>query len=204
MVETAASRSVAQARGRRAFTLVEVLVVMVIIAILAMLTVPRLIGSQSRQAEVEVQGVRALLSQAAQRDAVSSDTLSLNYDAEKQELSVQSLVEKEGQRDWHALPLIRPVRFTSIVLADATADGQGQAPDGGFRVVFAGAHPRPAVALLLRTAPDLPGKAYAWQVDLLPGQTVAKMRTVSEAAPLAPAESAVIDLDEQGLRTQPW
>jgi prepilin-type N-terminal cleavage/methylation domain-containing protein len=189
---------------RRAFTLVEVLVVMVIIAILAMLTVPRLMGMQGRQAEVEAQAIRALLSQAAQRDAVSSDTIALNFDSEKQELSVQSLSEKEGLRDWRPLSLIRPVRFSSIVLADAAADGQTQTPDTGFRVVFAGAQPRPAISLLIRTASDLPGTPRTWQADLLPGQTVATLRALNAEAPLSPPESASIDLDAAGQRTQPW
>lgn len=189
---------------RSAFTLVEVLVVMVIIAILATLTVPRLLGAQGRQAEVEAQGVRALLSQAAQRDAVSSDTLSINYDHEKQELSVDSLVDKDGQRDWHPLPLIRPIRFVSLVLAEASADGQSQPPDTSFRVVFAGAKPRPSIGLLLRTAPDMPGNARAWQADLLPGQTVALLRAVNVTAALAAPDGTTIDLDVEGQRTQPW
>jgi len=195
----------------RAFTLVEVLVVMVIIAILATLTVPRLIGAQGRQAEVEAQSVRTLLSQAAQRDAVSSEPLAINFDHEKGELTIQALLplpgeEEGGRRDWRPLPLFRPLRLTSLVIAQAAADGQAQPPDTSFRVVFAGegAKPRPTLSLLLHTAPDLPGKARAWQADLLPGQTVAAIRTVATADQIAAPQTTTVDLDLEGLRTQPW
>lgn len=179
---------------------------MIIIGILATLTVPRLMGTQGRQAEVEALGVKALLSQAAQQDAVTAATLSINYDAEKLELSVQMLADREGKRDWYPTPMIRPVRFASIQLADATADGQPQSPGagGGFRIVFAGAKPRPAISLLIRTSSDMPGAPRAWQIDLLPGQTVSMIRAVGAEAPLAPAQSNAIDLDADGQRTQPW
>lgn len=204
MGESLASRFLVKARASRAFTLVEVLVVMIIITILATLTVPRLLGTQGRQAEVEAQGIKALLSQAAQQDAVSSMTLSLNFNQEKQELSVQTLTEKEGKRDWYAAPMIRPVRFASIQLAEATSDGQTQTPDTDFRIVFAGAKPRPAVSLLLRTTPDMSGAARAWQIDLLPGQTVATFRSIGAEAHLSPPQSTSIDLDIEGQRTQSW
>ncbi|HYD00525.1 MAG TPA: type II secretion system protein [Phycisphaerales bacterium] len=191
-------------RTRRAFTLVEVLVVMVIIAVLAMLTVPRLIGAQARQADIEAQAVRALLSQAAQRDAVSSDPLALRFDPARQELAVQSLQEKDGERTWRSLPLIRALHLSSIEIAGVSADGQPQPFDTELRIPFGGARPRPGLSLLLRTSADMPGAVRAWQVDLSPGQTVAVLRPVSAAAPLTPPETAAIDLDEQGLRTQPW
>jgi prepilin-type N-terminal cleavage/methylation domain-containing protein len=200
---TAAAPSRAR-RLRSAFTLVEVLVVMIIIAILATLTVPRLIGTQGRAAEVEALSVKSLLSQAAQQDAVTSGSLSLNFNQEKQELSVEALTEKEGKRDWYPVPMIRPIRFASIIIADATSDGQTQTPSTDFRVVFAGAKPRPAVSLLLRTIPEMPGPPRAWQVDLLPGQTVATFRAIGPAAPLAPSQGTAIDLDANGQRNQSW
>jgi len=177
---------------------------MVIIAVLAMLSVPRLIGAQARQADVEAGAVRSLLSQAAQRDAVSSDALALSFDPVRQELSVQALQEKDGERTWRSLPFIRPMRFSSLELAGASADGQPQPLDTELRIPLGGARPRPPLSLLLRTSADMPGAPRAWQVDLLPGQTVAALRPVSAAAPLSPPETAAIDLDEQGLRTQPW
>jgi len=191
-------------RARGAFTLVEVLVVMVIIAILATLTVPRLIGAQGRQAEVEAQGVRALLSQAAQRDAVSSEAMAVNYDTEKRELSIEALADVDGTRAWRPIPMIRPIRFASIDLASASSDGQEQPPDTSFRVQLSGAKPRPAVSLLLRTTANLPGTPRAWQVDLLPGQTVATLRAIPVSAPLTPPSATTIDLDVEGQRTQPW
>lgn len=191
-------------RARGAFTLVEVLVVMVIIAILATLTVPRLVGAQGRQAEVEAQGVRSVLSQAAQRDAVSSEAMAVSYDAEKRELSIESLADVDGERAWRPMPMIRPVRFASIELASASADGQEQPPDTSFRVQLAGAKPRPAVSLMLRTTANLPGTPRAWQIDLLPGQTVATIRAVPTGAPLAAPSTTTIDLDVEGQRTQPW
>lgn len=189
---------------RRAFTLVEVLVVMMIIAILSMLTIPRLIGSQSRAAEVEAIAVRTLLSQAAQQDSVTSTSLAISYDHEKQELSLQTTVEKEGKREWAPMPLVRSVRFSSSVLADASADGQTQGQGANFRIEFVSAKPRPVVSLLVKTAPDLPGTPRAWQIDLLPGQTVATVRSVGAEAPIAQPESTSIDLDANGQRTQPW
>lgn len=191
------------ARGN-AFTLVEVLVVMVIIAILATLAVPRLVGAQGRQAEVEAQGVRALLSQAAQRDAVSSEAMAISYDSEKRELVIESLADVDGTRTWRPMPMIRPIRFASIELASSSTDGQEQPPETSFHVQLAGAKPRPAVSLLLKTTANLPGTPRAWQVDLLPGQTVATIRAVPIGAPLAAPSTTSIDLDVEGQRTQPW
>ncbi|MBY0308779.1 MAG: prepilin-type N-terminal cleavage/methylation domain-containing protein [Phycisphaerales bacterium] len=190
---------------RGAFTLIEVLVVMVILAILATLTIPRLIGTPGRQAEVEARAVKALLSQAAQQDAVTPGALALHYDPQKQELSLQALAkDKDGKRDWRTTPMVRPVRFTSLLIADAAADGRPQPAEQGLHMVFSGARPRPALSLLLRTTPDLPGPARAWQVDLLPNQTVATFRAVGGAAPIAPAEGGSIDLDLTGQRNQSW
>ncbi|MFT3686337.1 MAG: type II secretion system protein [Phycisphaerales bacterium] len=192
-------------RKASGFTMVEVLVVMMILAILATLTVPRLLATPGRQAEVEARAVKALLSQAAQQDAVFSGSLALHLDTEKHELSLQSLGEqKDGSRDWKPVTMVRPVRFTSIEIADATADGQSQSPESGFHMVFAGSRPRPPVSLLIRTAHDLPGSPRAWQVDLLPNQTVATIRAVGPQAPLAPAEGGALDLDKEGRRDQSW
>lgn len=189
---------------RRGFSIVELLVVMIIIAMLATIVVPRLIGTQSRQAEIEAHALRALISSAAQRDAMTSGSLAIAYDAEKKEVAIQVLRQVNGENVWLPAQFVRPLRLATIAITASEADGQAYPIDTSWRVEFPPSRPRPQLAIHVQTAPDVIGNKRAWQIDLLPGRTAAVLSASTVDAPISQAVNDAQDLDDEGRRTQPW
>jgi type II secretory pathway pseudopilin PulG len=187
-----------------AFTIAEVIVVVIIIGLLGLIVVPRLLGMAGRQSEVEAQGVRSLLTAAAQRDAAGSRSLALGYDQSRRELRLLELQEKAGTPAWLPAPLVRPVRLGQIEVREALAQGQPQVPTANWRIELPQARARPTITLVLRTLQDAPGKAQAWQIDLLPGTLAAQLRPLAYDQPPQPAQTSAIDLDATGRRADPW
>ncbi|MGH7131202.1 MAG: type II secretion system protein [Phycisphaerales bacterium] len=197
--------------SRSAFTMVEILVVLVIIGILAGLVIPRLFNSGDRQASLESQAVAALLTAAAQRDSLSSQPLALAFDPERNRLSLEVLStgeEGDAAAEWIPAPLIPPVILTSAELREALSDGHAvaaskeassAAKSAVWRIELGQAQQRPTITLVLGHGED-----RAWQLDLLPGELAARRREIpATSGPVTP-DTRSEDLDATGRREQPW
>ncbi len=117
------------------------MVVIVMIAVLSALVVPRMISSGAREAELEAKQVRMLLTTLAQRDAILGQRMALDFDADSGTLSL--LVQKtdeEGQlaEEWTPAPMVKPVVLTHTILARATKDGLSLGSSGGRSAGVAG------------------------------------------------------------------
>lgn len=192
----------------RAFTIAEIIVVVIIIGLLGTIVVPRLVGVAGRQSEVEAEGVRQLLSAAAQRDAASNRPLAIAFDSAKGELRVLELREaEEGSTtgpDWKTAALIRPVRLSLVEMREVLVSGQQQAAGGDWRIDLPQARARPGITIVLRTLTGGVGQARAWQVDLSPSAVAAVQREMKWDAQVETVESGTVDLDATGRRAEPW
>lgn len=212
-------RSTADQPVPRAFTIVEVVVVVLIIGMLGALVVPRLLSVAGRQAEVEAEAVRAVLSGAAQRDAVSAQPVALVFRAGEQpdgaqRIEVETLAqgapageEQSGAQagaQWKRVPLIRPANLALTELSAALIDGQPMVLEGDWRATLTDGGTGAAITLLVRTRAGVVGQARAWQIDLVPGQTGATLRAVAPDAAAQPVSAGAQDLDEEGQRNSTW
>ena len=111
---------------RRAFTLLEVMVVLIILAILATLTVPRLTSIGRRTLQVTAEQVADLLTMYAQRETLSDRPVGIILDSDRNWLMLVGLVGDESggdQPEWIVDRYVQPVKLPdSISVLDVTSD----------------------------------------------------------------------------------
>jgi len=115
----------------RGFTLLEVMVVVIILALVATITVPRLTGMAKREFDLVAERVADLLTMFAQRDNLGQKPVGLWYDESRRALTLVVLdvidPESRTQADWQIDPFVDPVRLPDVVDANSLmviADGE--------------------------------------------------------------------------------
>lgn len=186
--------------GPPAFTLVEVIVVVILLSVLSAVVVPRLGNMGARAAANEAESAGALLTVLAQR-SVSGDATALVSDPARRELrlEIRRASADELETTWEIAPLARPVRLERLALRQAVIDGGAIPGATPWRSECGAGLPAPLVSLLL-AADD----GEAWQIDLAAGRMQATTRRLSDAAQWQPGLGAGVDLDAQGGRDKPW
>ncbi len=184
------------------FTLIEVIVVVAIVAILAAMTVPRLVSQGRRQLQASADGVADLLIMFAQREALSDRPVGIWHDADRNWIVLMTLDRTEGNDDepatWRPDHAVKPVKLPSIVPVDgvlASSDGEPI----HFRqwpVVTEPGRPRPAVEISLITDNDV------IRTIVLPAHAIAPYESES-GFKLADLRSP-IDLDAEGRHREDW
>lgn len=190
----------------RGFSLIEIMVVVVIIAVLAGLVVPRMGNLGARQAESEARAVHALVASAAQRDAMSSQAYAIAFDSGASKLGLLALVEespREGDPPvarWVPAPGQPPVQIAAGELRSVSVDGQQLS--GEWKIELRPGQPRPSISVLMgvRDSPD----GSAWQIDLAPGAMAAVLIALESPGQWSPMGSGVQDLDTAAGRSTPW
>ncbi len=177
---------------RRAFTLVELLVTLVIVGIVLGLTVPRVATLAGRGVSAEADAVAMLLSNAAGRTAVASQPLRLRAQATSVEVERREL-ESSGRGEawvWRRDPFMPAVRLGRGSVSAVFANGQ---PLAG---------PPWAVELGAGTSVELElaGGENRVSVALLAG---ALRAVVVEGERLIEPPGRV-DLDASGMESTPW
>jgi prepilin-type N-terminal cleavage/methylation domain-containing protein len=186
-------------RGR-AFTIVELIVVVVILAVLAAAIGPRLAAMGGREVRASAMEVGDLVSVAARRDALTSQRVAIEFEGDKSRLVLMTMdVAPSGGgspvAEWREDKLIPPVLLGNTKITDASTDGV--ALDArGWRVEFPQGGRRPALALILS---DPKGKEH-WRVEL---PSSAAHAAISPGNALGMSDQAV-DLDAGGGGTSPW
>jgi prepilin-type N-terminal cleavage/methylation domain-containing protein len=194
-------------RFHAAFTLIEIIIVVILIGVLAGLIIPRMVNSGKRQADFESSEITRLLGVAARRAALSGEIVAVEYDGAGPRLSLVALRETDTSRGprqtWVQDPLVTPVELTAVDVIRATADGQPIGNAGGkWWVDFNPSEPRPALWLLVgRPGSDASSQ---WQVELLPEETSASRRSMDEPSRAASAGALRVDLDATNQGERAW
>src|SRR5690606_39016870 len=124
-------------RHNAGFTIVEVIVVMVVLAVLAGAIAPRLTSSAGRRARVEAQAVARTLSAAAMRDTLSSQRVALDFDGGVLRALALGATgdDPDVARAWRIDPLIPEARLTVLSFFGGAADLQ-RLDVSSFRLEF--------------------------------------------------------------------
>lgn len=185
------------------FTMVEVVVVCVVIAILASVAIPRFSNVSGRQAEASVQEFAELVSSAASRDLLTGQAVALDYDASTKRLRMYVPETGENANDarrmaengWIPDPLSRGVELDGVTVVSATQDF-AELDSSKWRVVFPRTEPRPRLVVTFKQDR---GEGQ-WAVVLTATGTRARVVDPSEAA----QDSDSVDLDAAGKSTSVW
>jgi len=100
---------------RHAFTLIEMIVVIIVIGIMASMVVPRLSGSRDREYNLIVEQLGDIVLMFALRVSTSNQPSGLRFNSEMNQLELLAKVEHDGERYWELDPLATPVKLPSWV-----------------------------------------------------------------------------------------
>ncbi|MGD9689250.1 MAG: prepilin-type N-terminal cleavage/methylation domain-containing protein [Phycisphaerales bacterium] len=191
----------------RAFTIIEVLVAVAIVAVLAGVMVPRLGNVGRRQVDNDARAVLALVSSVGQRDAMSSQAYAISYDPEARIVGLLTLVEGAAEADgrigapqWVVAPGQSPVVLGAAEIRSIALDGQ--VLSGAWTVELRPAQPRPSISVLVCSRDDPDGPA--WQIELDPGALTGGVVGLESPGAWSPAAANAVDLDVSSGRGTPW
>ena len=186
-------RAIGGRAARPGFSIVEIIVVLVIMAVLAAAVVPRLAAMSGRQTRADAETVAELLSIAARRDELTSQRVALDYDADRS--SLRLLTRRTDSGEWRQDPLAPDAQLNGSVVESVESEGV-ELDSRHFRIEFPQGSRRPSLSLVLTDD----RKRESWRVSLSAG---------ASRAALAPASSRVlpdgsIDLDAAGKAEEAW
>lgn len=203
-------------RHPHAFTLVELIAVIVILGVLSTVVLLRVAGNDSRRAEAEARSVQRLLTIAAERDASSPDAQALEFDGASGELRLLSRRAAATPDDRAAAglqpdPLLPPVFLTRARITQVLVDGR-PLPRDRWRIEFSATDGRPAILIDVEATSGqgsaAPGgsaiSSEGWRITLGPDEPSAQRVPLRSAAGIAPVVSRAIDLDSAGRGAKPW
>ncbi len=183
----------------RAFTLLELILVVLLLAVLAGAIAPRLAGQRTRTLRQEADGLARLLSAAAQRDALSSERIALYYTEESGSVALLRYQHDADPAGWFVDDLVSPAPLVRLELVEAVA-AQRTLDDEQWLVEFPPDTSRPELAFLLRD----PADDTAWQVGLGGFSASASIERTDGRRRIEIGPSDSIDLDAIGEGAQPW
>jgi prepilin-type N-terminal cleavage/methylation domain-containing protein len=189
-------------RHARAFTLIELVVVLIILGVVSGIIAPRLLSGSSRAAEADVRKVAELVSAAGRRDTMTSQQIAIDYDGTEFSLLVLRMpTAADAARGipptWVRDQLSMPVQLQDAVLSSVSIDGAELDPSR-FRIEFLQRGQRPSVVMLFG---QTRGPA-TWTVSLSTGSFRANVFGGEDRD--AAMDVTSIDLDLAGKGEEPW
>ncbi len=188
--------------SRHAFTLIELVVVVAVLAILSAMVVPRLGGHEKRLMSLAVAQVADMLTMYAQRDALSNRPAGIWHDTDRNWLVLMTLdideANPEEPADWWPDPFVRPVKLPPLIGENGVfvrADGE-PVDIRIWPLSTAPGQDRPAVQIMLMADDG------STRTLVLPGHAMAPYLLTS-ASDLTGVRVPV-DLDAAGLRQEDW
>ncbi len=187
----------------RAFTLLEIIIVMAVLAIIMAMTVPRLLGREGRVLQLTADRVSDLLAMFAQRETLSGRPTAIWHDTERHLLVLLILdideAAPEEPAEWRPDRTVRPVRMPpSIdVQRGIAASVDGNPVDmSQWPIATEPGRPRPSIEISLY-ADDGNVKTIA-----LPSHALAPYQLDDAQAVLAVRRP--VDLDAAGRNREDW
>jgi prepilin-type N-terminal cleavage/methylation domain-containing protein len=191
--------------GRRAtarnhgFTLMEIMIVVVVLALLATMAIPRFADNDKRRFKMAVEQVADLLTMFAQRQMLEDRLVGISYDPGRHAILLvrQETHPPDGLPPvWEVDPYVQPVLLPDEVeLIEVSADGD-PVDIVQWPLASAPQEERPAVSLTLESP------MYLTTISLAP-QGITPEATGLDAAPGATAYQPV-DLDSAGRTRDTW
>jgi prepilin-type N-terminal cleavage/methylation domain-containing protein len=218
----------------RAFTLIELIVVVVLLGVVAGLAAPRLMSNASRRAESNMREIADVLGIAARRDASgggsAGESQRLAFDGEKKTFALQvrrARVNGRGETEdagvWRNDPLSPVVNLEYVKVSRVVIDGVA-ADDRAWTLDFVPGQVRPTVEMVIESVSGgdagrgtgggrgasggagASGGGPRWNVLLLPYGTSAEIASLGVTPSAASSAAALrsIDLDASGVGDRPW
>lgn len=188
---------------RSAFSMIEMVVVVVILGVLAMAVVPRMVSTRGREVQATAQRLADLLTIAARRDSLLSQRIAVEYDAREGQLRLMRLISPEPESGaaavWKADALAPAADIGSSRVVEAWMDGSSLDPKQ-WRVELPQNQMRPAISMVLADA----GGQNLWRVDLAPRATRAVVTAGQQPVRGGVEGSEFVDLDASGQGVTPW
>ncbi|MDP7005360.1 MAG: type II secretion system protein [Phycisphaerales bacterium] len=107
--------------NRKAFTLIEMIVVIIILGVMAAMVVPRMSGNRDREFNLITDQVADVVLMFAHRISTSNQPSGLRYLPETRQLELLSKVEEDGERFWRIDPLSSPIKFPDWITQDSVS-----------------------------------------------------------------------------------
>ncbi|MFG0291684.1 MAG: type II secretion system protein [Phycisphaerales bacterium JB050] len=199
-------------RAHRAFTLMEVIVVLIVMAIAMGMIVPRVSTSTHRQSENMVRAVSSMVALCAQRSVAGSEISALVYDAEERTLRVEVLRQERGNydrtdREWRSDPFAPEVRLETCRVQRVVMDGVSFNQES-FRLVFEPGVQRPQVSMTIAEGESEPdgyqrSDQRVWQIDL-PSYALRPVVSGLSTGAVELGAPQPIDLDAMGQVEESW
>ena len=104
---------------RRAFTLLEMIVVVIVIGIMSALIIPRMGGTRYREYALTVERVNDVVLMFAHRLTTSKQAAALRFDPSSNRFELLAKVEEDGEYFWGPDPLSKPVTLPTWLESDA-------------------------------------------------------------------------------------
>lgn len=183
----------------RGFTLIEVVIVIMIIALFAGLIIPRLSGVSQRAEKLTVDRVEDLLAAFSYRDSLASGSTAIEYSSIDHSLVLLTLwVDPDAPDDpatWSRDILVPVVRLPESLGMRVYEEGE-LLPDGDWSIITRIDGTRPKIEIqLFGTATDATVMLDPWAQGPYVVDELAEQKTVLSDA---------IDLDAVGQDKEPW
>lgn len=174
------------------------MVVIVIMAVLAALTIPRIAGMSGRRVRATAESLADLLATASRRTSLTSQQALVGFNKESNAVALSVLVPDEGSSStatWREDRLAPAVLLDDSMIVAVEADGGAMDP-GEWRFEFIPGVRRPNLAIVLSDAKN----KERWRVEL---------PSTADQAVVSPGEHGVlvdlsIDLDAAGVGSAAW
>lgn len=184
---------------RRAFTLIEVLIVLIIIAVVLGVAAPRLSAISGGKTRSAAQQTAAILSAVARREQLSSQPIALDFDLKTGRLvALSKRPTADGSfPDWSADPLVASADLsiappTAVMLGDDSLDASG------FRIDLRSVSPRPTIRISLQGDDAI----RPITVVLPAGRLTARIAAADEGPEVD--GDVLVDLDAAGKGDEAW
>lgn len=187
---------------RSAFTLMEMIVVVVVIAIMASLIMPRLLHNDKRAFKLAVEQTADLLTMYAQRENLGQKPVGLLHDQSRNWLILMSLdaasVHSGDWGEWREDPFVKPVKLPHFMYdtdVEVYADGDRVQDIGDIPLSNEVGKQRPMIAIVMR------GAGESATLTLYPYGVAPE---VSAGHSVAYTARAQVDLDSTGRSREDW